>query len=350
MAKLPKLEHVKYVKAKGQLYAYFNTGAKKDGRPIYARLPHPGTIGFFDSYAALKAARTKRAQPAYTISKMADDYEASREFGDKAKNTRYVYRLTLDKIRLHLGDFPVNDLLREDLADVLEHKVKGAGAHNLFIAVLGTLYRFGRRAGKTELEPTKNIVKLDTGEHMAWPEALVEMGLQSDHDRTRLAIHLLYFTGQRIGDVMKMRWSDIRGARIYVTQQKTGKSLKIPLMEELRTELERTPKRGITILTGPHGKPLGDQTIRVDLKAFGKKHGYEVVPHGLRKNAVISMLEAGCTVAETASITGQTFDIVEQYARQVDQDRLGSSAIVKFENKRGSGKRNGKLASSGADS
>jgi integrase len=350
VAKLPELDHVKYVKAKGKVYAYFNTGAKKDGKPIYTRLPHPGSVGFYDSYAALKAARTKRAQPAYTISKLADDYEASREYADKAKNTRYVYRLTLDKIRLHLGDFPVNDLQREDLADVLEAKIAGVGSHNLFVAVLGTLYRFGRRAGKTDLHPTKDIGKLDTGEHAAWPEQLVEAGLEAEHARTRLAICLLYFTGQRIGDVMKMRWSDIRGDRIHVTQQKTGKSLKIPLMKELRDELARTPKRGITIITAQDGKPLSDQMVRGELKAFGRAHGYEVVPHGLRKNAVISLLEAGCTVAETAAITGQTFDLVEYYARQVDQDRLGSAAIVKLENKRGLGKQAGKLTSNGKES
>lgn len=348
--KLPSLDHVKYVKAKGKVYAYFNTGAKKDGKPIYTRLPHPGSVGFYDSYAAFCAARTKRSQPAYTIDKLADEYEKSKEYGALAVNTRYIYRLTLDKIRLHLGDYPVNDLQREDLALVLEKKIAGAGAHNLFVAVLGTLYRFGRRAGKTDLEPTKDIAKLETGEHEAWPEQLVEAGLEAGHARTRLAIHLLYFTGQRIGDVMKMRWSDIRGDRIHVIQQKTGKRLKIPLMSELRAELDRTPKRGLTIITGHDGKPISDQMVRLELKAFGRERGFTVVPHGLRKNAVISLLEAGCTVAETASITGQTFDIVEQYSRQVDQDRLGSAAIVKLENKRGSGKPAGKLASEGKDS
>ena len=38
--KLPKLEHVKYVRAKGKLYAYFNTGRKNSaGHPIRVRLP-----------------------------------------------------------------------------------------------------------------------------------------------------------------------------------------------------------------------------------------------------------------------------------------------------------------------
>jgi integrase len=42
----------------------------------------------------------------------------------------------------------------------------------------------------------------------------------------RLATHLLYYTAQRIGDVMRMRWSDIRDDHIKVTQQKTGREMR----------------------------------------------------------------------------------------------------------------------------
>jgi hypothetical protein len=66
------------------------------------------------------------------------------------------------------------------------------------------------------------------------------------------------------------------------------------------------------------------------------------VPHGLRKNAVIALLKAECSVAEVSAITGQTFAVVEYYARQVDQRRLSKAAILKLENKRGTGKPKGK--------
>lgn len=344
MAKLPKIQHVKYVRAKGKVYAYFNTGKKADGKTIYAPLPHPGAVGFYDSYASMLAARQRRVNPTYTIAALAHDYEVSKEYASKAAATRHVYRLTINKIVRYLGDFPVNDLGREDVSLVLEAKITGPGAYNLFVAVLGALYRFGRRSGKTTLNPTSDIVKMETGEHKAWPEALVEEGLRARQDRIRLAIHLLYFTGQRIGDVLKMRWSDIKGETIHVTQQKTGKRLVIPIAKELREELAAIPKVGMTILAQENGKPIRDQAIRDEIKAFGKDHGHSVVPHGLRKNAVISLLEAGCTVAETAAITGQTYQLVEYYARQVDQARLGSAAILKLENKRGTGKPPGKLA------
>ena len=91
------------------------------------------------------------------------------------------------------------------------------------------------------------------------------------------------------------------------------------------------------------------QVVRRELKALGESLGLALVPHGLRKNAVIALLEAGCTVAETAAITGQTFNMVEQYARQVDQRRLGDAAILKFENKGGTRKRIGKPLAKAAE-
>ena len=56
-----------------------------------------------------------------------------------------------------------------------------------------------------------------------------------------------------------------------------------------------------------------------------------LVFHGLRKSAVVFLLEAGCTDAETAAITGQSRDMVENYAKQVNQKRLAAAAILKWE-------------------
>lgn len=53
--------------------------------------------------------------------------------------------------------------------------------------------------------------------------------------------------------------------------------------------------------------------------------------HGLRKSAVVFLLEAGCTDAEVSSITGQSRQMVEHYARQVNQRKLAAAAVLKWE-------------------
>jgi hypothetical protein len=53
--------------------------------------------------------------------------------------------------------------------------------------------------------------------------------------------------------------------------------------------------------------------------------------HGLRKSAVVFLLEVGSTDAEVAAITGQLREMVAHYARQVSQKKLAAAAILKWE-------------------
>lgn len=344
MRKLPSLPYVKYVRSKGKIYAYFNTGKLKAGKPIYARLPDPAGAGFHDSYAAMKGARTKRENKPYTVADMWVEFEASKTFEDHAKATRNLYRSFGRKIVAEFGEYPAFDLERSDVQLVVD-QLPSPAQHNMFVAVLGALYKWGRERDKTEAKPTEGIAPRKTGEHEPWPEELVEAGLASKHDRTRLAIHLLYFTGQRIGDVLKMRWSDIdRHGVIHVVQQKRGKEVWVPLLSELKAELDRTPRRGMTIITSEAGRQMGDDVIRRELKAFTQSHGIATVPHGLRKNAVIAFLEAGCTPDEVAAITGQSMQMVMHYSKQINRKRLSHEAVIKLENKRGKRKPTGKLS------
>lgn len=346
MAKLPKLNHVKYVRAKGRVYAYFNTGKTgPTGKAIYTRLPHPSEVGFYDSYAAMKGARTKRTVVGYLVSDLVRDYEIWMEARkDLSNGSKETYRSTNKRVVELLGEFPVNDVQVSDVRFMLENKMPGAGSHNIFLAMIRNLYKWARKEGKTVLDPAKDLKAIKGGEHDPWPEDILNAGLEAKDDRTRLAVNLLYYTGQRIGDVIKMRWDHIHDGEIHVLQEKNDKEVSPPIHSALADVLAATPRRGATIIASAEGDPYSDETIRTDIKNFTRNMGKECVPHGLRKNAVIALLEAGCTIAEVASITGQSFRIVEHYARKVNRRRLGRTAMTKLENKTGLGKEVGKLS------
>lgn len=340
--KQPKLKHVKFVRSRGKVYAYFNTGKKRDGQPIYQRLPDPASVGFYDSYAAMLGARTKRQTVGYTVADLARDYEYSPKFSGHAKATQELYSKTLRRIALHLGKFPVSALERHHVQKVLDAEMAGPGAHNVFVAVLGLIYKWARERGKTDVEPTKDISRLKIAEHEPWPLEVLEAALASDNDLTRLAVHLLYFTGQRVGDVVAMRWSNVRDGVLTIVQGKTGKDIVMPLPADLRDELARTTKRGLTILADELGRPYSTEQIRRELQAFTAAMGHKTVPHGLRKNAVNTLLESGSNTGEVSSITGQSLKLVEHYAKRMNRREMAEAAVLKFENKRRSGKRDGK--------
>ena len=329
MVKLPKLDHVKYVKRKGAVYAYFNTGKKTaKGTTIYAPLPKPGSVGFFDSYAAMKGARTKRLAVEYTVAALVEEYLRSAALAEKAANTQKLYRSMAGKITEAWGKYPVDDLHPADVRLVLDNAGWNAGTRNMVLAVLGAIYTWARKNNKAAGWPTKDVDRAQGGEHDPWPEDILEAALASDDATIRLLTHLLYFTGLRINDALALRWGQVKDGVITVTPTKTAryrKTLYIPLAAELAEVLDKTPRRGIKIVD------LEYRRARSLLQGFTANLGVKTVPHGLRKNAVIALLEHGCTVAETAAITGQTYQVVEHYAAQVNSRKLGKAAIVKFD-------------------
>lgn len=329
MAKPPKLDHVKRVRSKGRDYLYFK--ANRTGKPVLIRLPPMSSPDFWPRYAALKAARERKAVQAYTVATMIADYERSEEFENKAPATRRLYGIQFRRIENIFGKFHVNEVEPSHVRHVLSAERWPAGTRNAFIGALGSLYKWGRHHDKTAMHPTKDVARGKGGEYEPWPDDVLEAALASENDLVRLSVHLLYFTGQRIGDICKLRWSDYRNGGFTMQQQKTGKLMQIPAHAELSAELDRTPRQGITIIAGENGKPLRPDALRAELKAFTRSQGHETVPHGLRKNAVNAMLEQQCTIAEVAAITGQTYAIVEHYAARVNTRKLGRAAMLKFE-------------------
>lgn len=333
----PALPHVKYTLGrKGNWYAYFNTGTKTAaGTTIYARLPLPSEPRFYESYAAFKAGRTKReAKGVYTVRDLIRDYEQSSEFKTGlSRNTQTNYGTQLAKIADILGKFPANSLPDKAIQLPLDNEGWGGATQNLFVAVVRAMYRWARHPTreKATLRPMVDFTPRKTGEHEPWPRDVLQAGLEAEDDQVRLAVHLLYYTGQRIGDVLKMRWTNIEDGAIYVRQQKTGKEVWIPAHSALQMQLDQTPKRGMTIICKDDGKPVPIGILRGRLQDFTAKMGVKTVPHGLRKNAVNALLEAGCTVAEVAAITGQTLQIIEHYAAQVNRKKMGRAAILKWE-------------------
>nr|WP_302053916.1 tyrosine-type recombinase/integrase [Sphingomonas tagetis] len=193
------------------------------------------------------------------------------------------------------------------------------------------LYKWARDRQHLDIDPCKGIPLFDSEDYPPWPEALLEAALAADDASVRLPVALLYYTAQRIGDVCAIRWSDVREGVLSIKQQKTRKELEIPLHRELAAELARHPRRALTIIADDRSRALRPDTVRERLQRFAGKLGYEVVPHGLRKNAVNAMLELGCSAAETAAVTGQSLQMVEHYAKRRSTRKLAQSAILKFE-------------------
>lgn len=323
MAKI-RLDYVKTVRAKGKQYLYFDTG---DGKARYVRLPDAGSPDFGTKYAAFLGIRKKRQhlKQIITVSELAARYQLSPKFLNRAQATQQTYMRYIIRVVDMFKDWPASDIDRADIRALLADL--GTGAQIMQLAVVKNIFGFGRANDLIEQDPAKDIeIDHETTPHEPWPDAVLEKALLGPD---RLAVALLYFTGQRISDVCRMRWSDIDDGVITVTPQKTRrykKVLYIPIHSRLEAILAETPRSLTTIICKANGEPY-------TRNALGKVLAKSIpgqVPHGLRKNAVNALLEAGCTVPQVSSITGQTMQVVEHYAAKRDNRKMAKTAMGKW--------------------
>ncbi|HEX8555252.1 MAG TPA: tyrosine-type recombinase/integrase [Sphingomonas sp.] len=327
---LPK--YVKRVRAKGRDYYYFDTGKVADGKKVYARLPDLRSMDFGGSYAAMMGHRNRRpAATGMSVPQMVNLYQRSQEFRGNAASTRKLYNIYLARLEGLLPTAPVAEVTRGDMRRLIDAMAETPGAANAFLKTTGALFAWGEQHEYVRANPCTGIKQMGMGEHQPWPAHILQAALVADDDRVRLLTHLLYFTAQRIGDVLAMGWADIQEGRVALVQEKTTKKLRVRLHEDLQSELARHPRRAIVICTDASGRPLKQGTAGKLLSDFTAKLGHRCVPHGLRKNAVIALLEAGCTVAQTSAVSGQSLAMVEKYAKERDQVGLSDAAVLQWQ-------------------
>lgn len=328
------LPHVKSVTAKGSEYLYFDTGQKDErGKRIFKPLPAKTDKSFGGVYAALLGHRSRRANvaPALTVKDLIQVYQRSTKWRELSTGSQRLYGIYLMELERMLGMAPAGGVTRDDVVLMVDRRADKPGAANSLLRTTAAMWKWARGRGHVSNDPCRDIDEIKLGEHQPWPDDLIAAALADEDDKVRLAVHLLYFTAQRIGDVLRIKFSDIRDGLLLLTQQKTGKELYVPVHRDLATEIARHGRQLGPIIVGERGKAIQQETLRQTLQTWAAARGHKVVPHGLRKNAVNALLEAGCTVPEAASISGQSLQLVEYYAKKRDQKSLARKAMKRWE-------------------
>lgn len=331
-----QLKHVRRVRAKGRDYFYFNTGKVVNGKKVWTRLPDVNTREFHSTYAAMLGHRHRQpAKGAMDVPELVRLFQKSKDYRDLAASSQSNYDIYLRRLISFLPTAPVAQITRADMRKLHDRMGETPGAANLFLGTCSSLFKWAVKHEYIAQSPTRGIEPMKMGEHAPWPEAVLDAALKADDDRVRLLTALMYYTALRINDVLALTWGNIQGNRIVTRPKKLvryNQELSIPIHAALAAELARQPRAGMVVALNPAtGKAYTEQRARTILQDFAARYGVKVVPHGLRKNAVNALLEAGCSVAETASISGQTLQVVEHYAKARNQQKLSDNAILRWE-------------------
>ena len=248
-------------------------------------------------------------------------------------STREKYDWTLSRSGYVLQKYEVNEFRPIDLQNVLSHVASRSTRVTMVSLVRGAM-DYGARLGIRTVPFHYSFRKPKSVPHTPWIERDVERFIHGPPVRSEIvAVALMYYTGQRFGDALKMRKDDITRDGISVTQQKTKKKLTIPIAPELDRILTRWVggrSRNVYLVSGTL-TPANQDTLRRSIKKACEARGITYrSPHGLRHAAATKLAESGCTAREIMAVTGHaSLKQVEHYTLTVDQKVLAENAMAK---------------------
>ena len=316
-AKEVKRDLPAYVYAKGKRgYLYFCKWGKTER--IHSK---PGTAEFAAEYALLM--RGKPPTPKRTIKGLIQKYLQGESWPGLATNTRKSYLRHfryLEEVAGHVDPATLRTSHIYEMRDALRETPTDA---NRKIGALSTLLSHAVRMGWMDRNPALGVANLKGKRppREPWPEAMIEDFRKAAGPLPRLIFEMLLGTGQRIGDVLKMRWDEIEDGGIWIRQQKTDTGIFVPFTDDLATILDATTRLGQTIIAQPNGKPASYSyahkliwEVREDIGAQAWDN------HCLRHSAAAEILSLpGMTVEHVMAITGHTSkEMAIHYSRKAD--------------------------------
>ncbi len=169
-----------------------------------------------------------------TFDQVLEEFLASKQ--SKAKRTRDHYRSHIRQIRrLMECDRPASNVRPEDIREFLKTRIEEEEIHkktaNKYLITLRSVFYFAQRHEYVEKNPARIVESFsldpEDKEELSDPvyippeafDALVHSKAARDHPPVRYVIFILYHTGMRIGELLRLRWRDIDldGYTMHVT-------------------------------------------------------------------------------------------------------------------------------------
>lgn len=325
-----KMKHGESTTSKGRTYYYYRRDGKRWGR----LRGEPGSTQWLADYHRIHA--TFERLPSLAIPGTFEDavtrYLKSPDYKRLAEATRKQYRIYLDRLRAILGPYNIEDIQRVHIKDIRDQYADQPGTANVTVRVAGALFQWALDAYELPVNPAAGIKAFPIGEYDAWPEPAIERFFATAPQEVAWVVAFALYTGQRKGDILRVRWDALEGGGINFKQQKTGRALWVPMHPDLATVVDALPKRGTVMLTTQTGRAWSITNFDDAFSRARNKAGCQgLVFHGLRKTAASRLAECGCTTEEIKSITGHASDqMASFYAKGADQKRKARAAIAKL--------------------
>ncbi|SOC40112.1 hypothetical protein SAMN05892877_1079 [Rhizobium subbaraonis] len=262
--------------------------------------------------------------------------EANPFWTNLAASTRRGYTASGKMIVECWGDRLPADLTTVDAQDAIDALGETPATANQFRAFLSRLVAWGVPRGYCTANVVEKTEKVPGGEPwVPWPNWAFETLFEHAPFHLQMIAVSAFFTGQRQVDVIGMKKPKSDDKTIEVRAQKTKNTVWIPIHSEYRKWIDRAPKSDSIMLHAGARSAFyktadGFRTEWQKLMSqdeFKRFREDRIVFHGLRKNAVINLLEVGCTESQAGAICNMSSQMVQHYGREVALRSLAKDAM-----------------------
>lgn len=176
------------------------------------------------------------------------------------------YQVAAAKLKHMLGDFTPQQLLPRHIAQLKLKLADTPAMCNRCLSVLRNVFDYALEHQLVDSNPALGIKRYNEPKR----RRLISMEeFKALHaaavPRLQVVMDLLYLTGQRVQDVLRIKRADLLEEGIYFEQDKTEARLIVGWSPELRAAVARAQAlsgkvQGFTLLQGRHGKPVDYKT------------------------------------------------------------------------------------------
>jgi integrase len=143
-----------------------------------------------------------------------------------APNTFKTYVNAANKLKKHLVEFSPGDLKATTVAQLLDLYEHHPGVANQMRTVLKAVMDTAVRHGEAEVNPVRSVDRFEEPKRGRYITDAEFWKIHAKASPTvRAIMRIQFLTGQRIGDVVRLKHAQLKGDGIEFRQQKTGKPL-----------------------------------------------------------------------------------------------------------------------------
>lgn len=253
------------------------------------------------------------------LQKTFDAYELRVKQGKMRQSTLDTYNTVKSNLLLAFSNLDPADVTASHIKQFRSHYYgTKLTASNRALVVLREAFEIGMDLGLCDSNPARQVKTVAQSKR-------TRRLTDAEFNRIRacakgnlpLIMDVLYYTGQRIGDVLAIRQSDIADGVIHFVQQKTSTPLDIEIGPELDKAIRAArsgPVAGLWLFS-KHGKPMSYFTVQSAYKAACERARVTgTTLHDIRAKAITDLSLIGGDAKALAGHTDQK--MTDRYIRE----------------------------------